>query len=419
MKNRFCTLVAVCCMLLLSGGLHAGPIKTIVIDAGHGGHDPGAIGVSKSNEKDVVLDVALRLGKQIQQHYPDVKVVYTRTTDVFVELYKRAEIANRNKADLFISLHCNSSPNASAYGTETFVMGVDKTNANMAIAQKENASILKETDYENNYEGFDPYTPESYIIFSLLQNVYLSQSTHFASMVQKRFKNDLNRMDRGVKQAPFLVLWRTTMPSVLIELGFLSNRTEEAYLLSEKGKNELAQSIRRAVGQLIEEGGGSEALTEKDSENRSGKEAEKASEKVTEKVSDKPANGTKNTAAPTRKEEKPVAAPSGAETAPSAVASQNAQTAEPVEGVVYKVQIATSAQRKPTDDWAFRGLPAVQCQQSGERYVYTAGEERTYAAIQEVLKTVREKGYKDAFVIALYKGGRIGIEQAKKLEKQP
>ncbi|MBO4281731.1 MAG: N-acetylmuramoyl-L-alanine amidase [Bacteroidales bacterium] len=393
MKNRFCAALTGLCVLLLCGGLQAGPIKTIVIDAGHGGHDPGAVGATGSHESMVVLDVALRLGKIIQQQYPDVKVVYTRKTDVFVELYKRAEIANRNKADLFISLHCNSSPNATAYGTETFVMGVDKTNANMAVAQKENAAILKETDYENNYEGFDPYSPESYIIFSLLQNVHLSKSAHFASLVQKNFKNDLCRSDRGVKQAPFLVLWRTTMPSVLIELGFLSNRTEEAYLLSEKGKNELSQSIAKAIGQLIVESGGAEPAAE-------------GTPRVTENAPEEP---TPSTAPATAKE---------AETPATSGNNASEAVAQPAD-LVYKVQFASSSQKKESDDWAFRGLPAVQCQPSGKLYVYTAGEETTYAAIQEVLQTVKAKGYTDAFVIALYKGRRITLDEAKKLEKQP
>ncbi|MBO7465915.1 MAG: N-acetylmuramoyl-L-alanine amidase, partial [Bacteroidales bacterium] len=207
MRNRIFTLML--CLSLLpvfSPGVYAGPIRTIVIDPGHGGNDPGAIGATGSHESEVVLDVALRLGALIRKNHPDVKVIYTRSTDVFIELYRRAEIANKNKADLFISIHCNSAPNATPYGAETFVMGVDKTNANMAVVQKENAAILKETDYQNNYEGFDPYSPESYIIFSLLQNAHLTKSTHFASRVQKYFVNDLHRLDRGVKQAPFLVL---------------------------------------------------------------------------------------------------------------------------------------------------------------------------------------------------------------------
>ncbi|MBQ6667836.1 MAG: N-acetylmuramoyl-L-alanine amidase [Bacteroidales bacterium] len=380
MKYRFfACLFAFFMMPLLSGGIAAGPIRTIVIDPGHGGHDPGAVGLSGSHESKVVLNVALRLGKLIQKQHPEVKVIYTRSTDVFIELYKRAEIANKNKADLFISIHCNTAANATAHGAETFVMGMDKTNANMAVAQKENAAILKETDYENNYEGFDPYSPESYIIFSLLQNAHLTQSTHFASSVQKCFTNDLHRNDRGVKQAPFLVLWRTTMPSVLIELGFLSHKEEEAYLLSEKGKNEMSQSIYKAVDQMIVENGGISAPL-------NGKAV----------VENSPADTT-------------AAADSAAvQPKPSAAANPD---------LVYKVQFAASSVQKPADDYSFRGLPKVQCRPSGSVFVYTAGEEPTYDAVLPVLELVREKGYKDAFVIAFYKGERIRLDQAKKLEK--
>lgn len=371
----------------------AQPIRTIVIDAGHGGHDPGAVGVSGTHEKDVVLDVALRLGKMIQKNCSDVKVMYTRSTDVFVELYKRAEIANRNKADLFISIHCNSAPSAAACGTETFVMGVDKTNANMAIAQKENSSILKETDHENNYEGFDPYSPESYIIFSLLQNAYLSKSTHFANSVQKSFTRDLHRFDRGVKQAPFLVLWRTTMPSVLIELGFLSNRDEEAYLVSEKGKDEICSSIYKAVAELVKAQGGTAAGMECKAEKP-------AAETV--KAADAGVSGETETARPEQ----------------AAEPQAQSQPEKAADVLVYRVQFATTTVKKPLDDYAFRGLPKVQCQPAGKAFVYTAGEEATYEAAQEVLKAVKAKGNSDAFIIALLNGKRIGIEQAKKIEKR-
>lgn len=388
-RSFFMLFISLIMLCLSSNLLGANPIRTIVIDAGHGGHDPGAIGASGSREKDVVLDVALRLGKMIQKNCPEVKVVYTRSTDVFVELYKRAEIANRNKADLFISIHCNSAANAAAYGTETFVMGVDKTNANMAIAQKENASILKETDHENNYEGFDPYSPESYIIFSLLQNAHLSKSTHFANNVQKSFTQDLHRSDRGVKQAPFLVLWRTTMPSVLIELGFLSNRAEESYLLSENGKNEICSSIYKAIAEMVRAQGGTAADQKSVAENKPA---------VSEKAKD-------STQAEVRK----------------SIPSPQTQPQHPVEktgnGIVYKVQFATTSVRKPIDDYAFRGLPKVQCQPSGNVFVYTAGEETTYEAAQEVLKMVIAKGNRDAFIIALLDGKRIGVAQAKKMEK--
>lgn len=380
-------------MLLMPLSVMAAGKFVLVVDAGHGGKDAGCVG-KISKEKHLALKYALAFGKMVERNCPDVKVVYTRTTDRFLELWQRAEIANKNKADLFISIHCNTAANASANGAETFVMGMDKANANMAVAQKENGAILKETNYENNYEGFDPYSPESYIIFSLLQNAHLSQSTHFASAVQKNFTNDLHRNDRGVKQAPFLVLWRTTMPSVLIELGFLSHKEEEAYLLSEKGKNELSGSIFKAVSQMIVESGGAPAVTEK--------ETAVASEKKPAGEQKRPVVEQKSDSAVAQKEN------------PVSVKSDSAAAAG---GLVYKVQFAASSVQKPADDYAFRGLPKVHCRQSGSVYVYTAGEEPTYEAVQAVLELVRAKGYKDAFVIAFYKGERIRLDQAKKLEK--
>ena len=234
------------CFIGLMGNSYAGSIKTVVIDAGHGGHDPGAIGKSNTCEKDINLKLALKVGKLIEENFKDIKVVYTRDKDVFVELRRRTQIANENHADLFISIHCNSAPNNTSNGTETFVMSTNNTTANLAVAQKENAAILLETNYKDNYEGFDPNSVDAYIIFSLYQNAYLNQSIKFASCVQKHFRENLKLPDRGVKQAGFLVLWRTTMPSVLIEAGFLSNLKEESYLASEIGQNEIAQSIFKA-----------------------------------------------------------------------------------------------------------------------------------------------------------------------------
>jgi len=219
-------------------------LKTVIIDAGHGGHDTGCIG-SSSYEKHVALAIAIRLGDMIQKQYPDIKVVYTRKTDVFVELHERAAIANRHRADLFICIHCNSGPKA-AFGTETYVMGLHKSADNLAVAKRENSSILLEKDYKTNYDGFDPNSPEANIIFSLYQNSFMHQSLEFASLIQTQFEKKAGRYNRGVKQAGFLVLYRTAMPSVLIETGFLTNNTEEKYLRSDKGQNEIAGSILRA-----------------------------------------------------------------------------------------------------------------------------------------------------------------------------
>ncbi|MBA4321778.1 MAG: N-acetylmuramoyl-L-alanine amidase [Odoribacter sp.] len=222
----------------------------IVIDPGHGGRDPGAIG-SYSYEKNITLAVALKTGEYIEQNLKDVKVVYTRKTDTFVDLDVRSDIANKNNADLFISIHANSIDLHNVYGTETFVMGHSKDKANLDVAMKENQVILLESDYSTKYEGFDPKSPESYIMFTLMQNIYLKQSTELASMIQDQYKNKISRFDRGVKQAGFWVLYRTTMPSVLTEIGFISNLAEEKYINSKQGQDNIAESIFRACNEYI------------------------------------------------------------------------------------------------------------------------------------------------------------------------
>jgi len=220
-------------------------LRKVVIDAGHGGKDPGAIG-KKSREKNITLAIALKVGKYIEQNVPGVEVIYTRKTDVFVELHKRAEIANKNKADLFISIHVNASSNTNATGTDSWVMGIHKSEENLEVAKLENQVILVEDDYSSQYQGLDPNSTESYIIFNLMQNVFLEQSMAFASLTQSQFKERAGRKNRGVKAAPFIVLWNTTMPSVLIETGFLTNPTEEKFLNSDHGQSIIASAIYRS-----------------------------------------------------------------------------------------------------------------------------------------------------------------------------
>jgi N-acetylmuramoyl-L-alanine amidase len=222
----------------------------IVIDPGHGGRDPGAIG-SFSFEKNITLAIALKTGEYIEKNFTNVKVVYTRKTDIFVDLNVRSDIANNNNADLFISIHANANEKHNAYGTETYVMGTSKDQANLDVAIKENQVILLENDYSTKYEGFDPKSPESYIMFTLMQNIYLKQSTELASMIQSQYKNQIGRFDRGVQQAGFWVLYRTTMPSVLTETGFISNLNEEKYINSKQGQDEIATSIFKACKDYI------------------------------------------------------------------------------------------------------------------------------------------------------------------------
>ncbi|MEM7549189.1 MAG: N-acetylmuramoyl-L-alanine amidase [Bacteroidota bacterium] len=220
-------------------------LKRVVIDAGHGGKDPGTHG-EISREKDVALDIALELGEIIKEYLPDVEVIYTRKDDNFVELDNRARIANKNGADLFISIHCNWISNSKVKGTESWVMGVHKSESNLQVAKRENSSILLEEDYEERYEGFDPNSPESHILFSLFQSAHLDNSLNLASKIEQQFEKRVGRRSRGVKQAGFIVLYKTAMPSVLVEVGFLSNPTEEKELNDDLKQTYIASGIFRA-----------------------------------------------------------------------------------------------------------------------------------------------------------------------------
>lgn len=220
-------------------------VKTVVIDAGHGGHDPGTHGII-SKEKDIALKVATKVGGYINELLPDVKVVYTRDADNFVELEQRANIANKNNADVFISIHANAVSKNTIYGTETYVMGTHKTEGNFEVAKRENSVILYEDGYEEKYEGFDPNSPESQILFSLSQSAYIENSLYLASQIEDQFGKRVGRKSRGVKQAGFWVLWRTSMPSVLVEIGYLTNPKEEKELNNKSIQGDIASGIFRA-----------------------------------------------------------------------------------------------------------------------------------------------------------------------------
>lgn len=227
-------------------------VNTIVIDAGHGGKDSGTLG-SISKEKDIALAIALELGQIIEKYLPGVEVIYTRKDNTFIELSERAELANKNHADLFLSIHCNSAEDSRAHGTETFVIGMHRTDDNLEVAMRENSVIEMEEDFEAAYEGFDPNSPESYILFANYQSANITNSLNLADKIENQFTKRVKRYSRGVKQAGFVVLWKTSMPSVLVETGFLSNRNEEMYLNDEYGRTLIASGIFRAVRDYKEE----------------------------------------------------------------------------------------------------------------------------------------------------------------------
>jgi N-acetylmuramoyl-L-alanine amidase len=266
-------------------------ISVVVIDPGHGGKDPGAV-VGQAQEKQIVLDISLKLGQLIKNSFPEIKVIYTRDKDVFVPLFQRASIANRNHADLFISIHANYVESRSVQGTETFVLGQHRSQDNLEVAKKENSVILLEDDYSTRYEGFDPNSPESYIMFELVQDEYLEQSVMLASDIQDQFRVNAKRYDRSVKQAGFLVLRQTTMPSVLVEAGFISHTSERNYLMTESGRMDIATSIFNAFKNYkkkIEERSSFAMVTnEKPSPAANKKQMEAPANPAPEKVSSNP-----------------------------------------------------------------------------------------------------------------------------------
>ena len=363
-------------MLLLPLCLASAQTKTftVVIDAGHGGHDPGAIGKT-SREKNINLSVALKLGKLIRTNCTDTKVIYTRDKDVFVPLAKRAEIANDAKADLFISIHTNSlGGNRKVKGASTWTLGLAKSDANLEVAKRENAVILYEDDYQTRYAGFNPNSSESYIIFEFMQDKYMSQSVHLASLVQKEFKQTAKRTDRGVHQAGFLVLKASAMPSILVELGFISTPEEERYLNTDNGRNALAQSIYRAFLTYKKE---QEARRETPSAT-----AENAPHSST------PQKGLHSGKKPAGKEEPPASSP-----------------------LLFKVQILAATQPIPQGSKEFKGVKDVKCYRENGMYKYTCGESVSYDEIVHLKKELSTH-FKDAFIIAFKNGKKTSIETA-------
>lgn len=353
-------------------------VNKVVIDMGHGGKDPGCVS-GKNYEKDVTLGIGLKLGDYIKTNFPEVEVIYTRTTDRYVELVDRGKIANNAGADLFISIHINSATTSSARGTSTYVMGMDKTNKNLEVAMRENDVVTYEEDYSTKYEGYNPGDPASYIMFSLMQYAYRDQSIMFAELVQKHFKQDLPMPDRGTREAPFLVLWRTSMPSVLTEVGFMSNATDRAYITTEKGQREAARSLFNAFSEYksLVEGRTNVVVLREDAAD----DAPEAREAGT--------SGRE-----------------GAASVSSAAAADN--------GVKFYVQLCFVASRQRASDPMFGSYrnKVVEMHVPGRGYRYVVGGTSDYNSILALQREVRRE-FPDAFVIAFDDGRQISVDKAR------
>lgn len=360
-------------------------MDVVVIDAGHGGKDPGAIG-SKVKEKKITLAIALKLGDYIEEKLEDVKVIYTRKKDKFVPLHKRSEIANKNEADLFISIHCNATKSRRAYGAETYVMGPHKNEDNLEVAKQENASVLLEDNYKDQYDGFDPNSPEAHIIFSLYQNTYLDQSLKIADRVQTQFRERVSRHDRGVKQAGFLVLWQVAMPSILVETGFLSNLNEQQFLSSEKGQAYIASAIFRAFRNYKNKvESGIEAPRDSLKEEKETKAKEDIASKQNSDEIEKDVGGHNNEAKKDKEEK---------------------------DELFFAVQFATSTKKKAVS--SFDNVSDVKRYYQDGMYKYYTGHERSLNSAVSLQHKIQNLGYDDAFVIAFYKGERISVNEATK-----
>jgi len=368
-------------------------VNTIVLDAGHGGHDTGALG-KNSREKDITLAIVLKLRDYIRDNMKDIKVILTRSDDTFVELYRRARIANENKADLFISVHCNSTKSTSAYGVETFVMGLHKSDANLAVAKAENAAILLEDDYVEQYDGFDPNSPEGNIFFNMMQNAFLDNSLAFAGKVEHQLVDNLHMLNRGVKQAGFLVLYKTAMPGVLVETGFISNPKDEKFLLSEKGQDQIAGAIFKALRDYKNQ-----------LENRP----------LDKKYQDSllVANHTPETTPyKNNLNSKPETNSQSGKSD-----SEKAEKADP--GIIsFRVQFAMYPKAQPITSKIFSGIDNVKMYFHGGSYKYTSGDFNTMDEALQYRKELIAKGYKDAFVVAFKGKVRISNEEARRVTEK-
>lgn len=334
----------------------------VVLDAGHGGKDPGRPTKFGYKEKHIALQLVLAVGSELEKH-KDIKVIYTRKTDKFLELRERAAIANKADADLFISIHCNAH-DSQAYGTETYVLATRANNMNIEIAKRENEVIFLEANYEQHYEGFDPNSPESLISLSLLQEEYLDQSIRLARNIEDNFKDKIKRKSRGVKQAGFWVLHNTYMPSVLIETGFITNRKEGDYLNSKRGQKDITTSIVNAIKDY-----------KKELELNIGMDVYQTDTDESIETTESP---------------------------------------QIIENVVFKVQIAASSKELAPKSYNFKGLDDISREKSGSIYKYFYGYTSDYTKIKQLQAQAKLKGYKDCFVVAYKNGNKIDVSEALK-----
>lgn len=349
----------------------------VVLDPGHGGKDSGT-NHSSNVEKDIVLAVALETGKILEKN-KDIEVIYTRDKDVFVEVKQRSVIANDKGGNVFVSIHCNGVDGNAAYGTETYVMGLSKNKSNLDVAKKENSVIMMEDDYKTKYAGFDPKAPESIIGLTLIQEDYIHQSIDLASRVQDGFTYDLKRKNRGVKQGPFWVLHGAFMPSILIELGFVSNKDEGAYLTSKKGQKELAESIAKGIIEYKNAYYGGDATISLSA----------SSETTT--------SSTPSKATPTKTENK-----------------ENSKEVKTVKGVIFKVQIAASSRVLELKPKNFNGLANVTMEKAGKINKYFYGQTSNYNEAKKRLEEAKAKGHNSSFIVAYKDGKSISVEEALK-----
>ena len=404
MKNRL--LVFLWITLVFAAVATAANKKfTLVIDAGHGGTDAGAIG-TLTKEKNINLNVALAFGRLVERNCPDVRVIYTRKTDVFIPLHTRADIANRNKADLFISIHTNALPKGRiSRGLETYTLGMHRAADNLAVAKRENEVILYETDYKQRYQGFDPRSSESYIMFEFMQDRNMAQSVELAKCVQRRTCASAGRQNKGVKQAGFLVLRETSMPSCLIELGFISTPDEERFLHSSSGVEQLGRGIYQAF---------------LDYRNKYDKNITVPFKVEAQKEVEIP------TVVPKKEEPAPVATPQKEELAPVAerqdtvkAVAEPQKVAEPVtqkdtakvSAPVFKLQILASSFRLKPQSAQLQGHSEATCYEEGGLYKYTLGASEDYNEIAQLRKSLLSQ-FPQAFVVAFRDGKKMDVHEA-------